>query len=283
MSPKLSLHEMVNIVQYPLPVEDDASGLNSDSTVDHEQASRFVADCRNTYRRTGLCALPDFILPEALDVMAREANEVSADAYFCSSTHNAWLTDRDEDLPEDHIAQWQEHTTVGSVPFDRIGDDSHLNVLYQWDPLKNFIAQVLGKPTLHRFADPFGACSINVFTDGGEHGWHFDESEFTVTLMLQAPENGGTFEYCPMIRGLRDEFEIVSAVLNGDHSRVVQLPFTAGTLLIFGGRQTLHRVTRVGGKKSRLVPVLCYSEQANQMNSERVRELFWGRTGVSAT
>ena len=27
--------------------------------------------------------------------------------------------------------------------------------------------------------DPLGACSVNVFVDGGEHGWHFDESEFT--------------------------------------------------------------------------------------------------------
>ena len=118
-----------------------------------------------------------------------------------------------------------------------------------------------------------------MFVNGGEHGWHFDESEFTVTLMLQAPESGGTFEYVPQIRGAADEKEIVASVLDGDRNRVVEMPFTPGTLLIFGGNQTIHRVTRVRGKRPRLVPVLCFSEQQDQKNSATVRKLFWGRTG----
>ena len=121
---------------------------------------------------------------------------------------------------------------------------------------------------------------MNVFVDGGEHGWHFDESEFTVTLMLQAPELGGSFEYVPRIRGSEDEEAIVATVLDGDRERVLELPFTAGTLLIFGGRQTLHRVTRVGGSRPRLVPVLTYAEGPGLVNSEAVRMLFWGRTGT---
>jgi hypothetical protein len=149
--------------------------------------------------------------------------------------------------------------------------------LYQWDPLKEFIGHVLGKESFHRFADPFGACSVNVFVNGGQHGWHFDESEFTVTLLLQAPETGGEFEYVPMIRGVENEKEIVRNILDGGRENVVKLPFTPGTLLIFGGRQTLHRVTRIRGEKPRLVPVLCYSETPGMENSESVRKLFWGR------
>ncbi|MGB1012134.1 MAG: HalD/BesD family halogenase, partial [Thiolinea sp.] len=183
------------------------------------------------------------------------------------------------ELAEHDIARRQEQTFVGSVPYDRIDRQSRLNALYEWDALKDFIAYVLGKDTFHRFADPFGACSINVFVDGGEHGWHFDESEFTVTLMLQPPEKGGTFEYLPLIRGLENEKELVAGVLDGKRDGVVELPFTAGTLLIFGGRQTIHRVTRVEGERPRLVPVLCYSETPNLQNSETVRQLFWGRRG----
>ena len=54
----------------------------------------------------------------------------------------------------------------------------------------------------------------------------------------------------------------------------------AGTLLIFGDRQTLHRVTRVIGARPRLVPVLTYTERQGLKNSETVRKLFWGRTGT---
>ena len=169
---------------------------------------------------------------------------------------------------------------MGSVPYDRIDEDSSLRRLYLWNPLKDFVGAVLGKPVLHRFADPLGACSVNVFVDGGEHGWHFDESEFSVTLMLQTPESEGSFEYVPGIRGHEDENAIVAAVLDGERDRVLELPFTAGALLIFGGRRTLHRVTRVNGAVPRLVPVLAYAERPGLTNSEAVRELFWVRTGA---
>ena len=244
----------------------------------------FAQVCRERYLEDGLCMLPEFLRPEALEVLAEEANERLGDAWFCKSTHNVYLTQNGTEgdapgVPVRDVAERQERTFVGSVPHDRIGDESSLGRLYRWDPLKDFVGAVLGKPRLHRFADPLGACSVNVFVDGGEHGWHFDESEFTVTLMLQAPESGGSFEYVPRIRGRADEKAIVAEVLDGDRSHVLKLPFTAGTLLIFGGRQTLHRVTRVSGARPRLVPVLTYAERPGLKNSEAVRKLFWGRTG----
>ncbi len=226
--------------------------------------------------------LPQFILPEALEALAEESSALAPEAYFFRSTHNAYLTEDDPDLPADTVARRQEQTYVGSVAFDRLSGDSRLLSLYLWDPLKNFIGTVLGKSEFHRFADPLGACSINVFVDGGEHGWHFDESEFTVTLMLQPPEEGGDFEFVPLIRGTDDEETVVAKVLSGGRNGVMRLPFSAGTLLIFGGSQTLHRVTRVSGERPRLVPVLCYSEKPGLENSETVQRMFWGRTAGSA-
>jgi len=263
----ISAAEMVNLGRYPIA---DLSSV---------EGTEFAEQCRQQYLQTGLCMLPDFITTNAHQVLTEEANSISAKAYFCKNTHNAYLTDDNSGLPESDVGRRQEHTFVGSVPYDQIEEGSSLNRLYQWDPLKDFIGYVLGKSEFYRFADPLGACSINVFVDGGEHGWHFDESEFTVTLMLQAPESGGAFEYVPKIRGRSNEKEIVANVLDGDRSQVVELPFSAGTLLIFGGNQTIHRVTRVNGNRPRLVPVLCFAEQEGLQNSESVRKLFWGRTG----
>jgi hypothetical protein len=54
--------------------------------------------------------------------------------------------------------------------------------------------------------------------------WHFDSCEFTLSLMIQKPENGGIFEYCPNIREPGNEnFEEVKKVLSGDRTRVKQL------------------------------------------------------------
>lgn len=258
---------MIDLARYP--IED----LTSD------EGAEFARSSRRQFEETGLCMLPGFVRPEALESLAEEANGVADKAYYCRSTHNPYLQLDDQALPEGHAKRRQEHTYVGSVAYDLVPEDGVLRRLYDWDPLKDFIAAVMGKPVLHRFADPFGACSINVFRDGGQHGWHFDESEFTVTLMLQPPEEGGAFEYVPRIRGRADEYQIVDRVLDGARDGVNQLPFTPGTLLIFGGQQTLHRVTEVSGERPRLVPVLCYSETPGVTNSEEVRKLFWGRSG----
>lgn len=262
---------LVDLAQYPM---EDLTAADSIA---------FADKCRLQYQQTGLCMLPGFIRPDALDALAKEASTFSDKAYFCKSSHNAYLNDGDSSAGKTDAANRQEQTYVGSVAYDAIPNSSQLKQLYQWDPLKDFIGYVLGKSPFYRFADPLGACSINVFVEGGEHGWHFDESEYTVTLMLQAPEVGGSFEYVPLIRGLADEKEIVGRILDGGRQDVVELPFTAGTLLIFGGNQTLHRVTRVSGSRPRLVPVLCYAEDPELVNSESVRQLFWGRSGTDAT
>lgn len=258
---------MIDLSQYPI------------SDLNQPQSRAFADKCQLEYQQSGLCMLPGFIKPAALQAMANETSSFSDKAYFCKSTHSAYLDDGDANASDTDVANRQEQTFVGSVAYDNIPEGSHLKLLYQWDPLKDFIGYVLGKSPFYRFADPFGACSVNVFVEGGEHGWHFDESEYTVTLMLQAPHNGGTFEYVPQIRGRQDEKEIVGRALDGNREGVVELPFTTGTLLIFGGNQTLHRVTRVSGERARLVPVLCYAEDPNLMNSESVRQLFWGRSG----
>ena len=247
--------------------------------LDSPDGATFAQSARQRFLQDGLCLLPEFIRREALEVLAEEANGWIGDAWFCRSTHNIYLTEASPDMPAGDVATRQERTFVGSIPYDRIGERSALRGLYRWEPLKDLVGAVLGEPRLHRFADPLGACSVNVFVDCGAHGWHFDESEFSVTLMVQAPESGGAFEYVPGIRGRGDEKSMVAAVLDGDRRHVRELPFTAGALFMFAGRQTLHRVTRVSGARPRLVPVLAYSERPGLANSDEVRMLFWGRTG----
>ena len=274
-SPAGTAARMVNLRRYPI---DDPES---------EGCAELVRACRDRFVAEGLCMLPEFIRPQALEILVEEANGRVGDAWFCDGTHNVYLTENggsphDSGVPAGDVAGRQERTFVGSIPYDRIGEDSSLRRLYLWDPLKDFIRAVLGKSRLHRFADPLGACSVNVFVDGGGHGWHFDESEFSVTLMLQAPESGGSFEYVPRIRGCEEERTIVGALLDGDRGNVLELPFTAGALLVFGGRQTLHRVTRVSGTRPRLVPVLAYAERPGLTNSKEVRRLFWGRTGTES-
>ncbi len=255
--------QIVNLESYPI------------ADLERPEGQRLAADGRRQFDEDGFSALHGFIRPDALETMVAEANGVAGAAYYCDQSHTPYLEAGEDRGLDPDPRRRHEQTNVGSVAMDQIPGSSLLRILYDWDPLKDFIAAVLGKPELYRFADPLGACSINVFNDGGRHGWHFDESEFTITLMLQAPEVGGMFEYVPDIRGHDNEHDIVSRILDGGRTGVVEMPFTPGSLLIFGGRRTLHRVTTVGGGRPRLVPVLCYSARPDQCNSDEVRKLFW--------
>jgi hypothetical protein len=169
-------------------------------------------------------------------------------------------------------------TRLDVVGCDQLAHDGALWGLYGWNPLRDFIGAVLGYEDFHRFADPIGAMTINVMNEGDGHGWHYDEAMFTVSVMLQAPEAGGQFEY---VRGLRDSgddnYDRLGGVLAGAATDTTTIPITPGALLLFGGRNLLHRVTGVEGSRTRYITTLCYRDRPGVTNSPDVRELFYGR------
>ena len=80
----------------------------------------------------------------------------------------------------------------------------------------------------------------------------------------------------PGVRGEHSEgYDEVKRILDGE-VKPVRMPFEAGTLSIFAGHYTLHRVTPVRGHRHRLVAVLCYNREPGIANSDAVRKLFGG-------
>jgi hypothetical protein len=259
---------LVDLGTYPIDDLTSASG------------AALLARCRASLRDSGTVVLPGFLSAEASAQIAAEAREGAPQAFFCDNTHNVYLASDDDSYPPDHPRRRRLHTVVGSVAFDLLADDARLRALYNWDPLVEFIRAVIDVPELHRLADPLGACSINVFRPGDEHEWHFDEAEYTTTIMLQEADDGGFFEYLPNLRQPDgSEADRITSLLDGDETGVQRLPFGVGALSIFGGHRSLHRVTEVVGSTTRLVAVLTFNSKPGVMNSEAVRRLFWGRAG----
>jgi hypothetical protein len=114
--------------------------------------------------------------------------------------------------------------------------------------------------------------------DGDELQWHFDQTDFVVSLALQDAEDGGDFEVAPQIRTEDDErYDEVARVLAGDRSQVVTLPMTPGTLLVFAGRNSLHRVSPISGPTPRLVGLFGYDTEPGTMSSDLLKEVRYGR------
>jgi hypothetical protein len=117
-------------------------------------------------------------------------------------------------------------------------------------------------------------------TDGEQLQWHFDQTDFVVSLAIQDADEGGDFEVAPQIRSAENEhYDDVAHVLAGDRDRVVTLPMTPGTLLVFAGRNSLHRVSPISGATPRLVALFGYDTKPGTMSSELLKEVRYGRKG----
>ena len=152
--------------------------------------------------------------------------------------------------------------------------------VYEYPPLAQFLAATMGRPALYVMPDPLACANVIAYRAGEALNWHFDRSEFTTTLLLQAPEQGGDFEYRTNLRTDTDpNYDGVAKLLEGRDPEARLLHLQAGTLNVFRGKNTAHRVTPVQGAVDRMIAVLCYYETPGVMFSPEERLGFYGRAG----
>ena len=249
----------------------------------HQPASRgygaLVQACQDQLRDRGVAQLDGFLTPAAVSQMIAEANRLAGRAWASDQSHTVYFEPPDDSAGADHPRALLQHSAKKAVAYDLIPGGAPIRRLYESTDLTAFIAAVLGKPALYRSADPLDALEIAVFADGDELGWHFDNSEFSVTVMYAESEAGGHFDYCPGLRDSRDEnYPAVQKVLLGDPGAVVRLPTSPGTLAVFRGQHALHRVTPVSGPRPRINSVLTYGERPGMKLNRLTQQLFYGRT-----
>ncbi|MFM8236159.1 MAG: hypothetical protein ACKOBG_00160 [Actinomycetota bacterium] len=226
----------------------------------------------------GAFAVPGFVRPAALGGFVADARALAAHAYRSGGLGTAYLGLPDPALPADHPRRWLGTYGVGAVAYDRFPADSPIRRLYEWDELRAFVAAVLGLPEVFPYADPFGALNLAVMGEGDELQWHFDQTDFVVSLALQPADEGGDFEASPFIRTEDDErYDAVGAVLAGGREGVVTIPMVPGTLLVFAGRSSLHRVAPISGPTPRLVALLAYDHQPGTTSSDTLKLVRYGR------
>ena len=233
---------------------------------------------------TGACEIPAFVRPEALPSFIADARSLAQLAHRSGGLGTVYLGFPDESFAIDHPRQWLGNYGLGAVAYDLFPDDSPIRKLFEWEELRAFVAAILGLETIYPYADPLGALNLAVMGEGDELQWHFDQTDFVVSLALQDADEGGDFEVAPFIRTADDErYGDVASVLAGDRDRLTVLPMTPGTLLVFGGRNSMHRVSPIHGPTPRLVGLLGYDTKPGTMSSELLKEVRYGRVGPRPT
>jgi hypothetical protein len=239
----------------------------------------FVSEGRAQMAATGACEIPNFVRAEAMPAFVDDARRLESLAYRSGGLGTVYLGFPDESFPLDHPQQWLGQYDLGAVAYDLFPADSPIRRFYEWPEFTRFVAAILGLDEIYPFADPLGALNLAVMTDGDQLQWHFDGTDFVVSLAIQGAEVGGDFEVAPRIRTADDEhYDDVARVLGGERERLITQPMKPGTLLVFAGRYSLHRVSPIAGSTPRLVALLGYDTKPGTMSSDLLKEVRYGRT-----
>jgi hypothetical protein len=238
-----------------------------------------IQSCREQLAATGCCVLPNFLTQKATEQIVSETNRILNSAFHNTVVGSAYLFPEDLSLPEDHPQRMKETTSLGAIAYDQIPKNHLLRQIYEWDPLMNFIAEALNKPQVYRYADPMGALNISVMKQKDYLRWHFDQTDFVVSIPLQQSELGGEFECVSRIRSDANEnFSLVKEILMGSRQGVVTVKQEPGDLVFFEGRYSIHRVTSIEGQRDRLMALLGYDSNPGVNSTDHLRKMRYGRT-----
>lgn len=261
--------DFIDIERYPITDREGPAGRG------------LIDRIRRDMAESCICALPGFLRPAALRRMIEEAEALEPLAYRGPTEASPYFfnygTDQLASLPPDHPRRRKTPRNMRQVAYDLIPPEAAIWQLYNWDELPLFLAAAAGIDRLYRSADRYQALNISFMDEGGRQQWHFDSNEVNITLLLQAPEGGGEFEYVPLIRSPEDEnFEAVKRVLDGDRSRIVQLVPEPGMLVLFKGHYSVHRVAPVRGKRRRIQTILGHNTRPDMVGSLESSILHYG-------
>ena len=155
------------------------------------ERNTLVETCRNDLAERGMFNLEGLVRPQALAQCLADVIPVrETSAFTHKRKHNVYFKDHIDGLAPDHPALATVETINHTVCADQI-PDSLVCAIYEWPPLAQFLADAMDKPVLHTMPDPLARVNVMAYGHGDALNWHFDRSEFTTTLLLQAPEAGG--------------------------------------------------------------------------------------------
>ncbi|MBD42264.1 MAG: hypothetical protein CMI92_02290 [Pelagibacteraceae bacterium] len=257
-----NIKDIVNLEIYPIDTSSD-----------------FLKDCKKKLKKDSVLQLDNFISSKSLSKIQNEGNQLHPQAYYCAQNHTVLLNKKNMDLKEDDPCNVEVLSNKGCVPHDLIPISSDLIELYNSLVFQKFLENVLDIKKIYPYKDTLSSINYNYYEEGQQLGWHFDNASFAITLMIQSPDSGGIFEYINKGRNYEKNYidkKLIRSVLKDEYP-VNELSVKPGTLLLFYGRNYLHRVTAVTSQKCRILVTLNYNLEEGVSLSENARLTFFGR------
>lgn len=238
--------------------------------------------------RDGFLSLTSFLLPDAVNALTSCILKLEKDGvgFYSTDSHNVFL-DADEQsgakssLHPSRIQLKSSKHIINASDFLLATEAPNLDEIFMTQrSVLNFISSVM-QTKLYPSTDPYGKFYANIFREGDGLNYHFDRSEYSISLILQPSEEGGEFQFLPNSRTIvegwdemiLDVDDIADAV--APHSLEMKRPkLAAGDLYLFRGQNSLHRVSEIQKGKRINIILTFNTEPEVRLNQYTLKKFF---------
>eukprot|EP01063_Lacrimia_lanifica_P035498 TRINITY_DN6784_c0_g1_i1.p1 TRINITY_DN6784_c0_g1~~TRINITY_DN6784_c0_g1_i1.p1 ORF type:complete len:223 (+),score=63.08 TRINITY_DN6784_c0_g1_i1:298-966(+) len=187
----------------------------------------------------------------------------SGNVFHSSEAHNPYLR------PQGGAASVRSEKLL--IAGDRLPQASVLPELYA--ELMPEVAAAVGADALYPHGDVMNRYYYNVYRPGHELGWHYDNSAFGVNILLSPAADGGALQYA----ACASEADVAAVVAAAPSAPLAhEVPLAPGDVVVFRGRDYLHRVSPVRSGE-RVNVILCYGARPDERLHADTKRQFFGR------
>ena len=232
---------------------------------------------RESLEKNGILIFKSFISNSGLNLLQKEASDLKESAFRSSSEYNVYISEYDNAFSADSPRNRIMSTSKKCIPNDLIPNQSILQKIYDSPLVRSFFLDLLDKDELHPYEDPLSSININYYDKGDALGWHFDNSDYTITLLIKNCSKGGIYEFFNDMRYKNDkeDYDLVEKILD-KKVKGTRVNSIEGDLMIFKGNKSIHQVTAVE-EGERILVTFNYNEESGVSLSEQSRKTFFGR------
>jgi len=222
-----------------------------------------------------------FLSESGTQAIAQEIDQLLPSAVHVTHQTTAYGDSESKSLPDDHPYNIKNQTDRFGLARHQL-NQTQLDSIYTWEPVRNFVRDILDLPQIYLHEDPSNALVVQIYKQNGGIAWHFDRALFSTILNIRESDIGGVFECAPNVRTYTDPcFDEVRAVLLNESNRVERKKVQAGSFTIMRGRYTLHRVTENLSPTARYSAVLSYEDKPGVKLDVATRKRFFGNAAPS--
>ena len=259
----MHLNDYIDLDRYPIHELDSVDGQS------------LVNSCHQMMRTDTLVNLSGFLRAPAVEKLRCELEPLSENAHQQNylSTAYGWMNN--DGFSTDHPRGKLFDRRCGVITTDMLDSTGPSWELFRFDELTQFVQRLLSASTLYRSECPTLSIQVNTMKSEECFGWHYDTNDGVVSFTIQNPDEGGQFQYAPLIRDEDDEhYDDVARLMDGVKSprSPVQEP---GTFALFLGRRSIHRVAPVGKtRRPRISLLYSYDERPGMVFPEQTCRRF---------